>query len=668
MKKNLCNYEGEEKEISLSGVNEIKSNILSNDNNGNNDNELNYKKTKVKFENISIPKLSIIDTQKTFAENENKKEVIPHEVFERRKKKFHTLITVKSKILENSKKTKKRKKAKNKTVRLKENKSKKEEEDYIEEKEIKTLNESNQKEDVEAKEEFEDREIQTKLEVVLEKKFIPTQAMLCYCKCQLYLSYENMTGFEYTGLEGILCIMINRLLSNLYLQIYDILDFKKQFEIELYTNILLNRGYEIMSEKFHSIEFPNFCLGINFYSIKKAEEIKNIILNYSKALNSSLFYQYEKKNHDTFKQKKLFDFISDPKKVLNYNDKKKKNIKEFNKNNQNNEYNNLNNENENTNYLESIFGNLNKKINYKISSNEQMLSFSIDKEANEVLFDTSKGANRFLEQNNIEISDINEEYEKMKEKVKSKVKNSKFITNKTKKTLQEDIKDKENKEKIMEILNQLEGLQFKDKIKIQKEKEKFKNKIKKFNITKRTTINQKMQINASFGNLIFYGGESDSFGDGQENLEENEEEGEEEEEDEQESSPKDEENDIIKDLLKNNNINNDLNNKLNLETGNNNSEDDKNSIKLQLSGIVKKISNSSDISSNTVKKENNNIEEEKKKDIIDFISKQSSIEKKNNQTNSKIYSKIESQNNSNSNSKYEFKSNSKIKDSINSKS
>ena len=43
-----------------------------------------------------------------------------------------------------------------------------------------------------------------------------------------------MMGFQYTGLEGILCVMINRLLSNLYLLVYDILDFKKQFEIEYY--------------------------------------------------------------------------------------------------------------------------------------------------------------------------------------------------------------------------------------------------------------------------------------------------------------------------------------------------------------------------------------------------------------------------------------------------
>ena len=94
------------------------------------------------------------------------------------------------------------------------------------------------KEDVE-QEEFEDKEMKTKLDLIFEKKFLPTETMLSYCKCQLYISYDNFSGFDNTGLEGILCVIINRVFSNLYLQIYDIMDFKKQFEIELYTNISL---------------------------------------------------------------------------------------------------------------------------------------------------------------------------------------------------------------------------------------------------------------------------------------------------------------------------------------------------------------------------------------------------------------------------------------------
>ena len=99
-------------------------------------------------------------------------------------------------------------------------------------------------------------------------------------------------------------------------------------------------------------------------------------------------------------------------------------------------------------YLGQIFNKTLKKLNYKISSDEQMLSFALDTESNELVFETSKGANRFLEQNNIEISIINEEYEKMKEKIKSKMKVNKLESRKTRKSLQEELKDKENKERI----------------------------------------------------------------------------------------------------------------------------------------------------------------------------------------------------------------------------
>ena len=272
-----------------------------------------------------------------------------------------------------------------------------------------------------------------------------------------------------------------------------------------------------------------------------------------------------------------------------------------------------------------------------------MLSFSIDKEANEVTFDTSKGANRFLEQNNIEISDINEEYEKMKEKVKSKIKNNKFISNKTKKSIQEEIKDNENRENIMEILNQIEGLHINDKnnLNIEEEKEKLNNKIRKFNVTKRLPINQKMQITSPPENLVFYGDNSDSLG---EDLEDDEEGEEEEEDDEEEEGVNEEENNILKDLLKKNNINTDFNNplQLNLNTGKNNSEgsnnNDNKSIKLQLSGIDKKLSNSSDISSNNSAKDginNNNISKDNKQAIIYFSSKNSSIKGSNNNNSKK---------------------------------
>ena len=639
MKKNIFKYEGEEKELSLSSVKELKSNDSINNVPTPN------KRPKVKFENSNNSSLSMKKSQKTFEEKSSHKKEDVQPEFERRKKKFKTLLPVKSNALENNIfKKKKRKKKRGKTAKVNFLKKK----TLISQK-TKTIKSEEEEDNMEDIEEFDDKEIKTKLEVVLEKKFEPTQTMLSYCKCQLFISYDNMTGFEYTGLEGILCIMINRILSNLYIQIYDIMDFKKQFEIELYTNILLNRGYEIMSPKFHTIEFPTFCLGINFYTVKKANEIKNIILNYSKALNSSLFYQYEKKNHDTFKQKKLFDYISDPKKVISSTDKRKKAFKEMNYQleyyNNNNNNNNANNENE-SNYLEQMFGTYNKKLNYKISSNEQMLSFSIDQEANEVTFDTSKGANRFLEQNNIEISDINEEYEKMKEKVKSKMKNSKFVTNKTKKSIQEEIKDKENKEKILEIINQIEGLQIKDKniFNFEDEKEKLNNKIKKFNVTKRLPLNQTVQINSGPENLVFFGEDSDSQGEGEGEREVEEEEIEEGEEEDDENDNDDE--NIMKNLIKKGQ---DINDILNLKENNSEDKDEndnKKSIKLHLSGIIKNISNSSDISSHSIK--NNEIN--KNMPQIEFSSKNSSkksIEK--NSIKSSIKSKINSISSNNNN-------------------
>ena len=648
MRKNIFKYAGEEKEISLPNVNDLNSN---NSSVGSQDKK---RSIKVKFRDMDT-----LSPQKTYREKNQK---IDDETenntrkFERRKKKFNTLFLKQSQIFEFGNKKKKRKKGKHKTVMLSKKsfkkedfKEKKKSNKSIHEEEVDNDNDNDNDDDDDDGiiDEFEDKEMQTKLEVVLDKKFVPTQTMLSYCKIQLFISYENMTGFQYTGLEGILCVVINRLLSNLYLQIYDIMDFKKQFEIELYTNIILNKGYEVVTKKFHTIEFPTFCLGLNFYTNKKANQIKNIILNYSKVLNSCLFYQYEKNDHDTFKQKKLFDYISDPKKISSYNnDKKKKAPKEV-ANQVENTNNNNNNEND-SNYLENIFT-LNRKLNFKISSNEMLLSFSIDKEANEVTFDTSKGANRFLEQNNIEISEINEEYEKMKEMIKSKVKNNKAITNKTKKSIQEEIKDKENKEKIMEILNHIEGLQTKDKniLNLEDDKEKMNNKIKKFNVTKRLPINQKTKIESSPDNFFFYG-ENSSFESGEENEEEeDDEEGEEEEDEAIEHHINEEEDNVIKNILNNNpNANNNSNNKfnifnfnnsnyksnnksnyksniksnnisnknsnniLNLNTGNNlspeNSEQNKS---IQLSGIPKKMTNSSEISSNNLdenKNKNNN--------------------------------------------------------------
>jgi len=619
MSKLFNNDESEENEILLSNIKQLKSNKSIKSNKSNISNNSSNKELKNKFKsNLNIPnlKISLKELDKLSEENEKEdkeKGVESNQKFERRKKKTLTIMHDKKPILNVEKIEKMVRRKKTKTTRLKKKTMRKQ-------KIISPKDKPEEKEEAkEESEEFEDKEIKTKLELVLEKKFSPTETMLSYCKCQLFISYDNLTGFEYTGLEGILCVLVNRIFSNLYLQIYDIMDFKKQFDIELYTNIALNKGYEQLTEKFHTIEFPTFCLGLNFYTKRKADEIKNIILNYSKALNCSLFYVYEKENHGSFHNKKVFDYILNPKKLMENNEEKKKISNDINTKKVNNKtktnINNNNKINDSTNkgdYLEQIFNKTIKKLNYKISTDEQMLSFYIDKEANEVIYETSKGANRFLEQNNIEISEVNEEYEKLKEKMKSKMKNNKLDAQKTKKSLQEEIKDKENKDKINDILNQIEGIQTRDKnnfnMEEEEEKQKLNNKLKKFNMAKRLPINQKLQINSSPDNMVFYEDDSESsqdFEEGEE-IEDDDEEGEEFEDDEGNIEKQ------ISSFNENNNkhLSSDKLNNIEIKDNNNNNNiNQKNLIFSPKISIIKQINkNSSEISSNSFN-ENNNIKE-----------------------------------------------------------
>ena len=618
--------ENEEQEILLSPIQELKSNKSNNSSNKGSNKKFGSSKNLLKVN------LSFKDSDKSL-EKEESKGINIKPKFVRKKEKIHTLkmprlsfSTIEKIIKRKRSKANKTRKRTVKKKKMEISKNKENEEGGI-------------KEEEPEKDEFEDKEIKTKLELIFDKKFSPTETMLCYCKGQIYISYDNFSGFDFTGLEGILCIIINRVFSNLYLQMYDIMDFKKQFEIELYTNISLNKGYEIMSEKFHTIEFPTFCIGINFYTKKKAEEIKNIILNYSKALNSSLFYMYDTKNHDSFQIKKKFDFISNPRNFINKdNNDDNRNI--INETNTKHKINNINsnskikdsiNENNNT-YFNKIFDKPLKKLNYKISSDEQMLSFGIDAESNELIFETSKGANRFLEQNNIEISIINEEYEKMKEKIKLKLKNNKAETRKTKKSFQEDLKNKENKEKIIDILNQIEGLQTKDKNLFnleEEEKQKLNNKIKKFNLTKRLAINQKLEINSSPDNMVFYEDYSNESEEDEEGEDIEEEEGEELDDEDIPLAQLTKDVDKIKkipfgkhnnlDIKNNNNLNN-TNNKVNV-------------ILKRLSTIKEKRKNSSDVSSNSKNENNDN-----NKNSLNFESEnddksENNIEDKNNKIN-----------------------------------
>ena len=100
------------------------------------------------------------------------------------------------------------------------------------------------------------------------------ESVLEFVTAKLSICDYQESEFVPLDTEGILCVVINRIKSCLYLQLFDIIEFKKRFEIELYTNI--GDGYIAESKLFHIIEFPHFLLGMQFAKMdnNKAQENK----------------------------------------------------------------------------------------------------------------------------------------------------------------------------------------------------------------------------------------------------------------------------------------------------------------------------------------------------------------------------------------------------------
>jgi hypothetical protein len=214
---------------------------------------------------------------------------------------------------------------------------------------------------------------------------------------------------------------------------YDIYDFKKQFEIELYTNVEF--GLEQLEETFYSIEYPTFFLGINFASEYMGKEIKNLILLHSTVLNS-------KSNQ--------FSYEKNP---------------------------------------------INRKlVPIKIEKIEPLINFSYNSDINEIIYDVSRGANRFLESYNISMADLNYEYEVVRNLIKfepnQQIKKN-FKTDK-------DILDKEKIEKIMNEIKKLEGDRIGDELEIIKKK----NKVNKFNYANRINFDNVIKIESDTLNKI----------------------------------------------------------------------------------------------------------------------------------------------------------------------
>ena len=110
--------------------------------------------------------------------------------------------------------------------------------------------------------------------------------------------------------EGILCVIINRNTSCLFLKLFELIEFKKVFEIELYTNI--SDGYTVRDNYFHVIEFPGFFLGLSFPVIEnqnignRSSLIQKAIISNSKfiSINLSDYIYFHKFDYDKISNKK----------------------------------------------------------------------------------------------------------------------------------------------------------------------------------------------------------------------------------------------------------------------------------------------------------------------------------------------------------------------------
>ena len=141
-------------------------------------------------------------------------------------------------------------------------------------------------------------ETDEKVKIIIDKSLSHEESMLFFSYCQIYMAYlksktneetsnkqEQQQGFINTGLEGAIILVINRIISALFIQIYDLLDFKKQFQIELYTNI--EKGYKEITPTFHCIEYPSFHLGIMFLNNTLSTEFKEKVILYSTILDTN---------------------------------------------------------------------------------------------------------------------------------------------------------------------------------------------------------------------------------------------------------------------------------------------------------------------------------------------------------------------------------------------
>ena len=194
--------------------------------------------------------------------------------------------------------------------------------------------------------------------------------------------------------EGILCVIVDRNKSCLYLKQYDLIEFKVVFSIELYTNI--SDGYTVCDNHFHTIEYPGFFLGLSFPILEnpnvanRSTFIQKAIISNSKFISiklSDYVYLNEFDHNKTLGQKFRFNKSGSDKslsvskskiiKINNANDKVSYESKDNTSNNNIDAENNKSNDNNN---IEQ--GSTKKINNIKENENNKIESNEINKENN----------------------------------------------------------------------------------------------------------------------------------------------------------------------------------------------------------------------------------------------------------------------------------------------
>lgn len=298
--------------------------------------------------------------------------------------------------------------------------------------------------------------------------------------------------------EGILCVVINRNTSCLYLQLFELIEFHKVFEIELYTNI--SDGYTVRDNYFHIIEYPGFFLGLSFPLIEnpnanRSTLIQKTIISMSKFISINLSdyiyshkFDYEKISSKKISKMKTYNkngfkpstFKEDKQKFVKINDSKSVNKNELELlSNKIISVNVKDDKNENDTIKKYKSANITNNINNKLNKQKDNISdsHSSHSKSNSVENDSISISSK---KNNLEGSNNNQDTNKDKS-IKGILKKS--IQSKNSIIMKNEIQNNNNEKEKSQIVESKEKMFF-DNITIEDSNDKKIYKIVQFHVLK----------------------------------------------------------------------------------------------------------------------------------------------------------------------------------------